>query len=131
MKKRNSQTRFKPIFDRDFALERGSTQIRNNDIMQLGNSFLYVSANVESDATSTPVDMIINDEYDLSDQEFLALVNSRIQHSSFKIKQGFSTPTFDNYGISLEYSTSDQREFWCQCPHCNHWQIPMYNFPTI
>ena len=131
MKKRNSQTRFKPIFDRDFALERGSTQIRNNDIMQLGNSFLYVSANVESDATSTPVDMIINDAYDLSDQEFLALVNSRIQHSSFKIKQGFSTPTFDNYGISLEYSTSDQREFWCQCPHCNHWQIPMYNLDNV
>ena len=131
MKKRNSQTRFKPIFDRDFPLERGSTQIRNNDIMQLGNSFLYVSANVESDATSTPVDMIINDEYDLSDQEFLALVNSRIQHSSFKIKQGFSTPTFDNYGISLEYSTSDQREFWCQCPHCNHWQIPMYNLDNV
>ena len=131
MKKRNSQTRFKPIFDRDFPLERGSTQIRNNDIMQLGNSFLYVSANVESDATSTPVDMIINDEYDLSDQEFLALVNSRIQHSSFKIKQGFSTPTFDNYGISLEYSTSDQREFWCQCPHCNHWQIPMYNLENV
>ena len=131
MKKRNSQTRFKPIFDRDFALERGSTQIRNNDIMQLGNSFLYVSANVESDATSTPVDMIINDEYDLSDQEFLALVNSRIQHSNFKIKQGFSTPTFDNYGISLEYSTSDQREFWCQCPHCNHWQIPMYNLDNV
>ena len=131
MKKRNSQTRFKPIFDRDFPLERGSTQIRNNDIMQLGNSFLYVSANVESDATSTPVDMIINDEYDLSDQEFLALVNSRIQHSNFKIKQGFSTPTFDNYGISLEYSTSDQREFWCQCPHCNHWQIPMYNLDNV
>ena len=131
MKKRNSQTRFKPIFDRDFPLERGITQIRNNDIMQLGNSFLYVSANVESDATSTPVDMIINDEYDLSDQEFLALVNSRIQHSSFKIKQGFSTPTFDNYGISLEYSTSDQREFWCQCPHCNHWQIPMYNLDNV
>ena len=131
MKKRNSQTRFKPIFDRDFPLERGSTQIRNNDIMQLGNSFLYISANVESDATSTSVDMIINDEYDLSDQEFLALVNSRIQHSSFKIKQGFSTPTFDNYGISLEYSTSDQREFWCQCPHCNHWQIPMYNLDNV
>ena len=131
MKKRNSQTRFKPIFDRDFPLERGSTQIRNNDIMQLGNSFLYISANVESDATSTSVDMIINDEYDLSDQEFLALVNSRIQHSSFKIKRGFSTPTFDNYGISLEYSTSDQREFWCQCPHCNHWQIPMYNLDNV
>lgn len=131
MKKRNAQTRFKPIFDRDFPTEKGDNLIRNTDIMQLGNSFLYVSANVEGDATSTPVDFIINDEYDLSDQEFLALVNSRIQHSSFKIKQGFSTPTFDGFGISLEYSTSDQREYWCQCQHCNHWQIPMYNLDNV
>lgn len=131
MKKRNSQTRIKPIYDRDFPLEKNSSMIRNNDIMQLGGSFLYVSANVESDATSTPVDMIVNDEYDLSDQEFLALVNSRIQHSSFKIKQGFSTPTFSGYGISLEYETSDQREYWVQCPHCNHWQIPMYDLKNV
>ena len=131
MKKRVAQTRFKPIFDRDFASQSGDGQVRNTDVMQLGNSFMYVSANVESDATSTPVDMIINDEYDLSDQEFLALVNSRIQHSSFKIKQGFSTPTFDQYAISLEYSTSDQREYFCQCEHCNHWQVPLYTLDNV
>lgn len=131
MKKRVSQTRFKPILDRDFSSKTGDSLIRNTDVMQLGNSFMYVSANVEGDATSTPVDFIINDEYDLSDQEFLALVNSRIQHSNFKIKQGFSTPTFDQYGVSLEYSTSDQREYWCQCEHCNHWQIPMYNLDNV
>lgn len=131
MKKRVAQTRFKPIFDRDFSSQSGDGQVRNTDVMQLGNSFMYVSANVESDATSTPVDFIINDEYDLSDQEFLALVNSRIQHSSFKIKQGFSTPTFDSYGISLEYSTSDQREYFVQCEHCNHWQVPLYTLDNV
>lgn len=131
MKKRVAQTRFKPIFDRDFPTAQGDGQVRNTDVMQLGNSFMYISANVESDATSTPVDFIINDEYDLSDQEFLALVNSRIQHSSFKIKQGFSTPTFTGYGIGLEYSTSDQREYFCQCEHCNHWQIPTYSLDNV
>lgn len=131
MKKRNAQTRFKPIFDRDFPSEKGDSLIRNTDIMQLGTSFMYVSANVEGDATSTPVDFIINDEYDLSNQEFLALVNSRIQHSNFKIKQAFSTPTWENFAVSLEYSTSDQREYWCQCEHCNHWQIPMYNLDNV
>lgn len=131
MKKRNAQTRFKPILDTDFPSDKGDSLIRNTDVMQLGSSFLYVSANVEGDATSTPVDFIINDEYDLSNQEFLALVNSRIQHSSFKIKQAFSTPTFSQYAVSLEYSTSDQREYWCQCPHCNHWQIPMYNLDNV
>ena len=131
MKRRNSQTRFKPILDTDFPSKTGESLIRNNDVMQIGSSFLYVSANVEGDATSTPVDFIINDEYDLSNQEFLALVNSRIQHSNFKIKQSLSTPTFDSFGVSLEYSTSDQREYWCQCEHCNHWQIPMYNLDNV
>lgn len=131
MKKRNAQTRFKPILDTDFPSKIGDSLVRNTDVMQLGNSFLYVSANVEGDATSTPVDFIINDEYDLSNQEFLALVNSRIQHSTFKIKQGFSTPTFDSYGISLEYSTSDCREYFCQCEHCNHWQVPLYTLDNV
>lgn len=131
MKKRLSQTRLKPIMDTDFPTRPGESVIRNTDISQLGSSFFYVSANVEGDATSTPVDFIINDEYDMSDQSFLALVNSRIQHSNFKIKQGFSTPTWENYAVSLEYSTSDQREYWCQCEHCNHWQIPMYNLDNV
>lgn len=131
MKKRLSQTRLKPLLDNDFPLKQGESSIRNTDITQIGNSFLYVSANVEGDATSTPVDFIINDEYDLSNQEFLALVNSRIQHSNFKIKQTFSTPTFDQYAVSLEYSTSDCREYWCCCEHCNHWQIPMFNLENV
>lgn len=131
MKKRLSQTRLKPILDNDFPIKQGESPIRNTDITQIGNSFLYVSANVEGDATSTPVDFIINDEYDLSNQEFLALVNSRIQHSSFKIKQTFSTPTFNSFAVSLEYSTSDQREFFCQCSHCNHWQIPMFSLDNV
>lgn len=131
MRRRNAQTRFKPIFDRDFPSQMGDGQVRNSEVMQLGSSFMFVSANVEGDATSTPVDFIINDEYDLSDQEFLALVNSRIQHSNFKIKQAFSTPTWSNYAVSLEYSTSDQREYFVACPHCNHWQIPMYNLDNV
>lgn len=131
MKKDNSQTRFKPITDTDFPTPRGMNEVRNTDLYQIGQSFLHLAANVESDATSTPADMIINDEYDLSNQEILALFNSRLQHSSFKIKQGFSTPTFTNFGISLEYESSDQREFMCKCPHCGHWQIPKYDLKNV
>lgn len=129
MKKRNAQTRIKPIFSNDFPCE--NDEIRSISIMQLGQSYLYVATNVEGDATSTPVDVIINDEYDLSDMEFIALVNSRIQHSSFKIKQKFSTPTFQGYGISLEYESSDQREYFIKCPHCNHWHVPLYDTQSV
>lgn len=125
MKKNQVQTRIKPIFDKDFPSRRDD--IRNNDVMQLNDSFLYISANTESAATSTAVDFIMNDEYDLSDQEFLALVNSRIQGSDYKMKHGFSTPTFAGYGISLEYESSDKREYFIKCEHCGHWQVPLYN----
>ena len=125
MKKNQAQTRIKPIFDTDFPPRR--EDIRNNDVMQLGDSFLYISANTESAATSTAIDFIMNDEYDLSNQEFLALVNSRIQGSDYKIKHGFSTPTFAGYGIALEYESSDKREYFIKCEHCGHWQVPLYN----
>lgn len=131
MKKSNSQTRFKPIFDYDFPSPRGLNEIRNTELYQVGQSFLHLAGNVESDATSTPADIVINDEYDLSDPDIIALFNSRLQHSTFKIKQGFSTPTFSGYGIALEYESSDQREFFCKCPHCGHWQVPLYDLKNV
>lgn len=134
MRDRNSKTRIRPILDRDFpklTAGAGSKEVRNNSIMQLGDSFLYVAGNSEADATSTPVDMIINDELDLSDMEIIALFNSRYQHSDFKIKQMFSTPTFTGFGVSLEYEGSDQHEYFYKCPHCNHQQVPMYDLQSV
>lgn len=125
MKNAQTTTRIKPIFDADFPARK--EEIRNSDVMQLGDSFLYISANTESAATSSAIDFIMNDEYDLSDPEFLALVNSRLQASKFKMKHGFSTPTFTGAGISLEYESSDKREYFYKCEHCGHWQVPLYN----
>lgn len=133
MRDRNSKTRIRPILDRDFPKFGGKEgkEVRNNSIMQLGDSFLYIAGNSEADATSTPVDMIINDELDLSDMEIIALFNSRYQHSDFKIKQMFSTPTFTGYGVSLEYEGSDQHEYFYKCPHCNHQQVPLYDLNSV
>ena len=133
LKENNSKTRIRPTVDTDFPdkgqdAERG---VRNNDIIQLGQSFLYIANGSESDVTSTPADMVINDEIDMGDLDFYSLVNSRLQHSSWKIKQSFSTPTFSGYGVSLEYQNSDQREYFIKCPHCGHWHVPQYNFDSI
>lgn len=127
MKKRNAQTRVMPIFDNDFPVAKGDHVIRNSDIMQLGNSFLYMAANTEGDATSTSISMIINDELDLSNQEIIALFASRMQHSKYKIRQMFSTPTFDSYGISAEFAISNQKEFLVKCPSCGKWQLPEFD----
>lgn len=133
MRDRNSKTRIRPILDRDFPKlsDVGGKEVRNNAIMQIGDSFLHVAGNSEADATSTPVDIIINDELDLSDMEIIALFNSRYQHSDYKIKQMFSTPTFTGFGVSLEYDGSDQHEYFYKCPHCNYQQIPMYDLKSV
>lgn len=131
MRDRISAPRVKPIVNRDpvFAPPpdgaRGVT--RTKDMMQFDQSFLYLTANVEADATSIPADFVMNDELDLSDQEIVALMASRLQNSNWKIRQQFSTPTFAAFGISLVYDVSDQREYFYRCQACNKWQIPMYS----
>jgi hypothetical protein len=75
--------------------------------------------------------MVLNDEIDLGDPDFYSLVNSRLQASSWKIKQSFSTPTFSGFGVSLEYQNSDQREYMVKCPHCGEWQIPLYDLDSV
>ena len=133
LKDNNSKTRIRPLVDTDFPEEGGlgPKGIRNNDIIQIGSSFLYIANGSESDVTSTPADMVLNDEVDLGDSDFYSLVNSRLQNSTWKIKQSFSTPTFSGFGVSLEYQNSDQREYFIKCPHCGHWYVPMYDLNSV
>lgn len=134
MRDRNSKTRFKPIIDRDFPKLKDVSvgrETRSSDVMQLGDSFLFITGNSEGEATSTPVDVIFNDEVDLSDQEMLSLFKSRYQHSDLKIQQKFSTPTFNGFGIAQDYDVSDQHEFFYKCKSCNHWHIPKYDLRHV
>lgn len=133
LKDNNSKTRIKPLVDKDFP-DKGTgsdKMVRNNDIIQMGSSFLYIANGSESDVTSTPADMVLNDEIDLGDNDFYSLVNSRLQASTWKIKQSFSTPTFSGFGVSLEYQNSDQKEYFIKCPHCGEWQIPLYDLDSV
>lgn len=133
LKKNNAQTRIRPLVDKDFPDEGGpsSKSVRNNDIIQIGTSFMYIANGSESDVTSTPADMVLNDEIDLGDNDFYSLVNSRLQASTWKIKQSFSTPTFSGFGVTAEYKNSDQREYFIKCPHCGEWQVPLYDLDSV
>lgn len=131
LKDNNSRTRIKPIVDTDFPEEKSSKEVRNADVIQIGSSFMYIASGSESDVTSTPADMVLNDEMDMGDSDFYALVNSRLQASAWKIKQSFSTPTFSGYGVSLDFENSDQNEYFVKCPHCNEWQVPLYDLRSV
>lgn len=127
MMKKNSQTRVMPLIetDRVFNLA-GGKPIRSIDIQQINDSYLMVVPATEGSATSTPADFIMVDEIDLSNQQMVGLLGSRLQASSYRIMQQFSTPTFENYGIHQGYMTTDQREYFLKCDCCNHWQLPLF-----
>lgn len=130
MFKRVSPTRIKPIIDEDkcFNLETrtGEKPVRSMGLFQIGMSFVYVTGASEGAATSISADAVFNDELDLSDQKMIALFNSRLQNSDWKISQRFSTPTFTNFAIDKGYQVSDQHEYLVRCPACRHWQAPLF-----
>jgi hypothetical protein len=125
---KNSATRIKPIVENEAVFNGPSDKysIRNQALFQINKSFLHVVQCTESDATSTPADILMNDEVDLSDQATLALFSSRLQNSVFKITQRFSTPSFPSYGIDLGFQSSDQKHYMVRCEACNHWQHPEF-----
>lgn len=131
MFKRVSQTRVKTLVDTEavFNMDDGSPEkpIRSMGLYQIGQSFGFFTGNKEGDATSINADLVFNDEVDLSDQENLTLFNSRLQGSDYRIRQGFSTPSFEGYGIDASYKASDKREYMCRCDRCNHWNIPTFS----
>lgn len=126
MFKKVSQMRVKPCIEENpvFQPDDGEKAVRSMSTMQFGTSFLLVTNATEGAATSTPADMLVHDEVDLSDQHMLSLFQSRMQNSEWKLKHNFSTPTFYGYGIDADFEVTDQREYTCRCYRCNHEQVP-------
>lgn len=122
--------RIKPILETDDVFNppttNGNKPTRSKDQIQIRDSFGYITACTEGDATSLSADFLMHDELDLSPQEIIALYQSRVQGSDMQITQAFSTPTFANYGIDKRYKMTDQREYAVKCDACNHWQIPKF-----
>jgi hypothetical protein len=129
MFKRVYKTRLKPIMDRDeiFNPPTETKPIRSTGLVQIKDSFGYITGCGEDDATSIPADFLMHDEVDLSPEEMIVLYQSRLQNSQMRITQKFSTPTFQGYGIDKDYKLSDQREYEIRCESCNHWQVPLFN----
>lgn len=128
MYRRFSQSRLKPMIEENkvFKPTQVEAPVRSMDLMQFGMSFLNIVNATEGSATSTSADFVFMDEVDISDQKALALFASRLQNSSHRIKQRFSTPSWTGFGIDSTYSISDMREYYCKCNACNMQQIPLF-----
>jgi hypothetical protein len=125
--------RIKPILEADAVFNPPSAMkpTRSKDQIQIRDSFGYITACTEGDATSLSADFLFHDELDLSPQEIIALYQSRLQGSDMQITQSFSTPTFSGYGIDKNYQLTDQREYKAKCAGCGRWHIPLFTPPFI
>lgn len=129
MYRRFAQTRLTPLVaeNRVFQLQTTTEPVRSMELVQIGTSFLHVANATEASATSISADFVFTDEVDLSDQKVVALFASRLQNSTMRIRQGFSTPTWTGFGIDGAFASSDQREYVARCEGCNHWQVPLWD----
>jgi hypothetical protein len=129
MFKRVSQTRFGPLIQGEpvFNMAANEKPVRSVGLYQINQSFGFFTGGKESDATSINADALFQDEIDLADQEMLALYQSRLQGSTHKITQSFSTPTFEGFGVHAGFQVSDQHEYMVKCEGCNHYNIPYFN----
>lgn len=128
MFKRVSKARIQPLVDYDKAFKESSSRDKNSmGMMKIGSSWLYVTGAAEADATSINADFVFNDEIDLTSEDMLALFNSRLQGSDYRVNQRFSTPTYEGFGVDKGFAASDQHEYMLKCSGCNHWQVPLFN----
>jgi hypothetical protein len=99
----------------------------NNEVKQFGDSFLYIRGAASSNAPiSIPVDHLVHDEVDFSDQEVLGQYVSRLTHSKWRRTTKISTPTLPGFGIHRAFGESRRWFNMCKCNHCNHQFIPDY-----
>ncbi len=99
----------------------------NNEVKQFGDSFLYIRGAASSNAPiSIPVDHLVHDEVDFSDQEVLGQYQSRLTHSKWRRTTKISTPTLPGFGIHRAFQETRRHFNFCKCNHCNHHFIPDY-----
>lgn len=75
----------------------------------------YQGTGSKSGAVSKTVDVIIEDEKDRSDQNFLKELESRTIDSSFKGRWSLSNPSVEGFGIDADWQISDKKEWLVTC----------------
>lgn len=123
-----AKTRIDPFIQSSDKLKTAiNSKLNNGEIKQFNTSFMYFrGTNGKTQAISIPADAIVSDEIDRSDPHVLSQYQSRLTHSSWKLRRNFSTPTIPKFGIALEMESSMRYKNICKCDRCNHYFLPNY-----
>lgn len=82
----------------------------------------FVSAETPRSFRETPVDVLVIEELDESDQENLERAYGRLTDSDYKITYRIANPTHPDFGINKHYKQGTQRKWHLKCRSCGEEQ---------
>jgi len=125
---------------KDFVIPKVNPLIRRNptisamagidslNLKQIGDRFIYYRGSYEqTEAISISAHILINDEYDRSNQRVLKTYRSRLDDAKRERPElgwewQFSNPSIPGYGVDVWWQKSDQKNWMIKCRGCGKWQ---------
>lgn len=128
------QGKVNPLVDENPALQAFIKKTDNIGQKQIGNATLYFRGmKSKSKLISVSGDDLTFDEMDFfPEPKSVELAEKRASDAVNPTFCYMGHPTIPNYGVSIKYDASDQKERLMKCPHCGRWNEPsllLVDFP--
>lgn len=123
---------------KDFVLPKVDPLINRNKVLkdlvgldsvslkQVGERYIYYRGSFEqTEAISISAHILINDEYDRSNQQVLKIYKSRLDDARRERPElgwewAFSNPSIPGYGVDAIWQKSDQKHWFVKCRKCRY-----------
>ena len=124
--------KFDPLIERSEGLARSvqkiaisKKQLYNTSIKRIGPSYYFFRGSFTTwGAQSIDADILVVDELDFQKEDIRKMFEERIEGSNSKdIIYWIGYPSIPGYGIEELYQSSDQRQWYIECPHCQMRQV--------
>ena len=97
-----------------------------SSLKEIDGRFIYYRGSYDvSEAISISAHILIQDEYDRSNQKILKTYRSRLDDAKRERPElgwewQFSNPSIPGYGVDVWWQMSDQKHWFIKCPHCEY-----------
>jgi RNA-binding protein YhbY len=118
-----------PLIETNPIIKKMIGQTDSTALKAVGKRFIYFRGSWEqSSAITISGDVLINDEYDRSNQLVLETYKTRLDASAinnpkFGFEWHFSNPSTPGAGVDALWSDSDQKHWYIRCSRCNKEQF--------
>lgn len=110
-----------PMIDRNPIIRAMVSGNDSTSLKAVGDRWIYFrGAFHRGEAITTTADLVVADEFDISDQGVLMIYQSRLQASDYGWYWKFSNPTIPGFGVHELWQESDQMHWFVTCESCKH-----------